>query len=133
MASHTWQEIAQEVQDHRDRSLAEVEPPLPEIKVEDLPLNVTSIPALHLTPSEIKISETSPEKLIELLATGKLSCVEVTNAFLRRAGIAQKLVTSIPLPRAVSPLQSILTTTLPTRQTASPNYSPTAPSPAPNT
>jgi len=106
MASKTWQEIAQEAQDHRDRSLAEVQPPLPEIKAEDLPLNVTSIPALYLSPSEIEISETSPEKLVELLATGELSCVEVTNAFLRRAGLAQKLVTSIPFPLAVSPLPS---------------------------
>jgi amidase len=92
MASKPWQDIAKEAQELRDKSIAEVHPTLPDINIEDLPLNVTSIPSQYLTPSEIDITETSPEKLVNLLAAGKLSCAEVTNAFLRRSGIAQKVV-----------------------------------------
>lgn len=89
--SRTWQEIAQIAQEVRDKSIALVQPPVPEVP-EDLPLNVTSIPKKLLTPREIEITETAPEVLVQKLALGEWTCVEVTNAFLRRAGLAQKLV-----------------------------------------
>ncbi|KAF7514108.1 hypothetical protein GJ744_004433 [Endocarpon pusillum] len=95
MASKTWQEIARAAREHRDRSIAEVKPPLPEIRSEDLPLNVTAIPWKHLSSFEIELTETSPEKLVKSLASGELTSTEVTNAFLRRAGIAQKLTNCI--------------------------------------
>ena len=97
MASMTWQEIARAAREHRDKSIAEVTPPLPDIPSEDLPLNVTSIPWKHLSSFEIELTETSPEKLVKSLASGALTSTEVTNAFLRRAGIAQKLVSNSPL------------------------------------
>ncbi len=97
MASASWQEIAQAAQEHRDKSIVEVEPRLAEIKYEDLPLNVTAIPRKQLSSFEIEVTETSPEKLVESLTTGKLTSTEVCNAFLRRAGIAQKLVTNSSL------------------------------------
>ena len=99
MASKSWQEIAQAAQEHRDKSIAEVKPPLPDIQSEDLPLNVTSIPWKHLSTFEIEVTETSPEKLVKLLASGELTSTQVTNAFLRRAGIAQKLV---PIPLSMN-------------------------------
>lgn len=57
-----------------------------------IPLNVTGIPKTLLSEKEIEITEKLPEKLVEELANGSLTAVEVTNAFLRRAGLAQKLV-----------------------------------------
>lgn len=97
MASKTWQEIGRAAREHRDKSIAEVKPPLPVIRSEDLPLNVTSIPWKHLSSFEIELTETSTEKLVKSLASGELTSTEVTNAFLRRAGIAQKLVYEYPL------------------------------------
>lgn len=91
MAGKPWQEIAQIAQEVRDKSIAQVQPTVPEVP-EDLPLNVTSIPKQLLTPREIEITETTPEILVQKLASGEWTCVEVTNSFLRRAGLAQKLV-----------------------------------------
>ena len=91
MARKSWQEIAQIAQEVRDKSIAQVQPPVPEVP-EDLPLNVTSIPKQLLTAREIEITETAPEVLVQKLASGDWTCVEVTNSFLRRAGLAQKLV-----------------------------------------
>jgi amidase len=87
----TWQEIAKQAQDHRDASIAALDPPLPELPAE-LPLDVTQIPKQILTAQEISITETTSEVLVDKLARGELAAVEVTKAFLRRAGLAQKLV-----------------------------------------
>ena len=67
--------------------------PVPEIP-RDLPLNITTLPRKLLFPHEIEITETPPEILATSLASGELTSVEVTRAFLRRAGLAQKLVAS---------------------------------------
>jgi hypothetical protein len=91
MGRKSWQEIAQIAQDVRDKSIAQIQPPVPEV-LEDLPLNVTNIPKQLLTSREIEITETPPEVLVQKLASKEWTCVEVTNAFLRRAGLAQKLV-----------------------------------------
>ncbi|KAI9794120.1 MAG: hypothetical protein M1835_006801 [Candelina submexicana] len=90
----TWQEIAQDMQKHRDETIAEVQPSIPDVPRE-LPRNVTLIPAELLSTREIELTETSPEKLVAALAEGDLTSVELTNAFLRRAGLAQKLVNCI--------------------------------------
>jgi amidase len=116
MASKTWQEVAKEAQELRDKSIAEIEPPLPETRSEHLPLNVTSIPWKHLTTFEIEVTETSPERLVESLASGQLGCAEVTSAFLRRAAIAQKVV-CLTNPTWPS-LKSANITVHPPRQTA---------------
>jgi amidase len=96
MSSKSWQEIAQIAQDLRDKSIEQVKPTIPDVPSE-LPLNVSKLPAELLSKAEISITENSPEDLLDLLASGKVTSTEVTNAFLRRAGLAQKLVCSPPI------------------------------------
>ncbi len=91
MSTPSWQEVAKKAQEHRDASIKLVKPAVPDVPSE-LPLNVTEIPKHLLTAEEVVITETAPEDLVTSLASGKLTSTAVTNAFLRRAGIAQKLV-----------------------------------------
>lgn len=91
MARKPWQEVAKLAQEARNKSIALVQPPVPDVPA-DLPLNVSEIPRQLLTPSEIEITETPPEALVQKLASGELTSVAVITAFLRRAGLAQKLV-----------------------------------------
>ncbi len=91
MSKPSWQEVAKKAQEHRDTSIKLVKPTVPDVPSE-LPLNVTEIPKSLLTTEEVAVTETAPEDLAKSLATGKLTSTAVTNAFLRRAGIAQKLV-----------------------------------------
>lgn len=87
----SWQETAREVQATRDRSIEEVDPKiaaLPEQHVE----RVIGIPRKYLNSSEQAITESPAETLVASLASGKLTALAVSNAFLRRAAIAQKLV-----------------------------------------
>lgn len=90
----TWQETAKQVQDYRDSTIASVEPPIPDV-AKDLPLNVTNIPKEVLTEGEIELTESTPEYLLNALAAGWITSTEVTKAFLRRAGLAQKLTNCI--------------------------------------
>lgn len=90
----TWQEVAASMQARRDQSIAAVTPPIPDIPI-PVPTNVTGIPKQLLSSLEIEITEAVPEKLVIALADGDLSATEVTTAFLRRAGLAQKLVTHL--------------------------------------
>jgi len=50
------------------------------------------IPRVALEPDEVRITELPTEVLLNLLASGKVTATIVTKAFLRRAGLAQKLV-----------------------------------------
>lgn len=93
MPAKPWQDIARIAQEHRDRSIAKITPAVPEVP-SDLPANVTNIPKELLSKSELSITESAPENLLANLASGKLASVKVTTAFLRRAGLAQKLVSS---------------------------------------
>ena len=77
MSNLNWQDIARQVQEHRDATIAEV--------------RFTGIPRDLLSAREVEITESTTERLIEFLATGQLRSREVTAAFLRRAGIAQSL------------------------------------------
>lgn len=86
----SWQDVATAMQKHRDGTIAAVSPPLPDVP-SDLPLNVTKLPSKFLTQEEVSITESSPESLLASIASSELSAVTVTNAFLRRAGLAQKL------------------------------------------
>ncbi|MCJ1389035.1 hypothetical protein MMC18_001889 [Xylographa bjoerkii] len=90
----SWQEVSYIMKEHRDMTIAQVDPPVPEVP-SDLQSNVTSVPNKLLSPAEIGITETAPEQLVADLAAGILTSLEVTNAFLRRAGLAQKLVNCI--------------------------------------
>ena len=87
----TWQDTARQMQEHRDATIAALDPPLPSLP-DDLPLNVTGIPKQILTGREIEVTESSPEYLLNALAGGLVTSTEVTKAFLRRAGLAQGLV-----------------------------------------
>lgn len=92
--TRSWQDISKQAQEHRDASIKLVKPSVPGVPSE-LPLDVTGIPKLLLTTEEVIITETSPEDLVASLASGKVTSTTVTNAFLRRAGIAQKLVSRL--------------------------------------
>lgn len=89
--SKSWQQIAKTAQDLRDASINRIHPPVPDVP-SDLPTNVTDIPRQLLTTDEILTTERSTEDLVSLLASGKLTSTAVVKAFLRRAGIAQRLV-----------------------------------------
>jgi len=56
-----------------------------------------SVPSNTLSPRDNEITELLPEQLAKLLASGKFSSREVTTAFLRRAALAQKLVSMIEI------------------------------------
>ncbi|CAD6445972.1 41e683fe-58ed-426e-beb6-afdce751dde1 [Sclerotinia trifoliorum] len=89
----SWQEVAKDRQRHRDGTIAAVQPAIPDIT--NIPLNTLSVARQVLTPDEIKITEATVEDLLTKLAKGELSSTEVTNAFLRRAGLAQKVTNCI--------------------------------------
>jgi amidase len=93
-----WQEIAREAQEYRDASIATFTKGFPAIyatgQVADLPKNSTAIPSEFLGKRDLQITETLTEELVKLLANGELSATEVTTAFLRRAALAQRLVSS---------------------------------------
>jgi len=91
MVNRPWQEVAKQAQDLRDASIARVQPAVPDVP-SDLPLNLTTLPIQLLSPEEVEITETPPECLLSALASGRLTSTKVTGAFLRRAGLAQKLV-----------------------------------------
>lgn len=91
----SWQEVAADRQRHRDATIAEVSPPVPDFQPQDIPANVTDIPAKVLTEAEIAITNTNAEDLVKKLATGEWSSTAVANAFLRRAALAQKLTNCI--------------------------------------
>ena len=94
MSKPSWEDVAKKAQEHRDASIKLVKPAVPDVP-SDLPLNVTEIPKSLLTTEEVTITETAAEDLIFSLASGKLSSTTVTNAFLRRAAIAQQLVSHL--------------------------------------
>jgi len=91
MSIMTWQEVAMKAQRHRDDTIAQIRPPIPVISF-TLPRNVTPILRVGLAPKEVRITESPAEELVASIASGILTSTEVTNAFLRRAGLAQKLV-----------------------------------------
>ena len=86
----TWQEVALDRQKHRDATIAELSPSLPVLI--DIPQNTIPVAKKVLTPEEIQITESTVEELVPQLADGKLSSTTVIKAFLRRAGLAQKVV-----------------------------------------
>ena len=86
-----WQDIAQEAQEYRDASIARAWPDLPQLP-EKFAKNVTKIPGTILSQEEVQITEMAPEGLLGVLASGDLTAVAVTTAFLHRASLAQKLV-----------------------------------------
>ncbi|KAJ5951545.1 Amidase [Penicillium vulpinum] len=90
----SWQESALQVQAVRDISIKQVDPAIATLPDQHTG-RVIDFPRKHLSQAEIAITESSAEKLVDSLATGKLTATAVTNAFLRRAAIAQKLTNCI--------------------------------------
>jgi hypothetical protein len=86
-----WQEIAQEAQAYRDATIAQLQPPLPQFP-QNLPQNVFNPLREALSHEELYITEAAPEELLAMLASGDCTARAVTTAFLRRAGLIQKLV-----------------------------------------
>ncbi|KII85160.1 hypothetical protein PLICRDRAFT_116709 [Plicaturopsis crispa FD-325 SS-3] len=67
---------------------------LPSTLLDNLPLDVTSIPASCglLTPEELALTDLDATAIRDKIAAGKLTCVEVVTAFGKRAAIAHQLV-----------------------------------------
>lgn len=84
-----WRDVACEAQAHRDRTIAEVLGSRPQ---SELPQNVTGLAGELLSDDERSITETLPEDLVLELAEGKLTSTKTVQAFLRRAAVAQCLV-----------------------------------------
>lgn len=126
-AKPRWEDVAKTAQDHRDASICRVDPSVSNVPSE-LPKDVTGIPKRLLSINEVVITQTSPEDLVTSLASGKLNSTQVANAFLRRAGVAQKLVI-IPNDPEKPELCSLLSL----RRTVSPSYYPKKPCKEPNT
>ncbi|KAI0482954.1 amidase [Xylariaceae sp. FL0804] len=91
----TWQDIAADRQRHRDATIAELSPPLPDSLTDVKKLHTTEIPKTILTEEEVRITETTVEDLASKLALGEWTSTTVIEAFLRRAGIAQKLANCV--------------------------------------
>jgi len=87
----TWQQVAEDRQHHRSTTISAISPSLPDT-IQSVPLNTLSLAVQFLTPEEIKITESTVEELIPQLASGEIHSTTVTNAFLRRAGLAQLAV-----------------------------------------
>lgn len=85
-----WQDIAAETQQYRDSTISELSPPVP-YPPSKLPKNVLAIPKTLLSSEELEITSLPPEKLLEKLTTGHVAATAVTLAYLRRAGLAQRL------------------------------------------
>ncbi|KAF2201094.1 amidase signature enzyme [Delitschia confertaspora ATCC 74209] len=93
--NQSWQEIAKKEQSHRDATISALDPPLPDINTTNLPINVTGIPKKILTAEEVTIMELPLEVLVAKMVKEELSATQVTKAFLRRAGLTQKLTNCI--------------------------------------
>lgn len=87
----SWQSIAEEAQKYRDATLDKIQPAVKAIPP-STPKNAFDFLRSSLSSQEINITESPAEKLLEHLRTGRWSAVSVTNAFLRRAKLTQKLV-----------------------------------------
>ena len=100
--STAWQEIAQEAQSIRERSLVEVDDGM------DLPKsranNVLNAPNDVLTERELSITSTTPQDLVSFTKSGGISAHEITRAFLRRVVVAQKTVFVIFSSNSCPPL-----------------------------
>jgi len=92
----SWQDVAKEAQEYRDASIAvltaDFPPGLDGDEFSELPRNSIDISSAVLRPRDIQITERPPEELIRAIGNGELSVIDVTTAFLRRAALAQKLV-----------------------------------------
>src|ERR1700736_5427333 len=91
-ASNTWETLVKKAIDTRDKSLALIDPPLLPIPA-NLPLDLTGIPAKVLSAEEVEITESHDATSLAIaIASKKYTAETVIKAFLRRAAVAQQLV-----------------------------------------
>ncbi|KAK6435809.1 hypothetical protein LTR95_008009, partial [Oleoguttula sp. CCFEE 5521] len=64
----SWQDVAATAQKHRDDTITQVEPAVPDTP-SDLPKNVTGLPSQLLPKDVVQITETTPETLLSQLST----------------------------------------------------------------
>ncbi|KAK5110257.1 hypothetical protein LTR62_006110 [Meristemomyces frigidus] len=86
----SWQDAAASMVEHLNKTIDEIRPKVPAVP-ETLPTNVTGVPSKLLPEDVVKVTETPPQVLIAKLASGELTSLDVTSAYLQRAGLASKL------------------------------------------
>lgn len=89
-----WEEISKEAQSYRDLTITKLSPPAPDVPA-NLPKNVLGLPRQLLSQPISAITSLLPEKLLDCLTSGQLSAVEVTQAYLQQATVAQGLTNCI--------------------------------------
>lgn len=94
LSAKSWEEIVKDAQNHRDSTIALLSPPAPLVPTSP-PNNVTGIPEQVLDKQTISITSLLPEELLASLATGQLTALQVTNAYLQRTAVAQQLANCI--------------------------------------
>lgn len=91
-AETMYQPAVKKVRDYRQSTLEKVEPPLKGLP-STIPPNPQVLPAQVLTERERELTEKYEAlELVELMSSKKVTCEEVTRAFLRRAALAQEAV-----------------------------------------
>lgn len=89
-----WQGKATQAQVERERSLEKVEPRISSWP-QTLPLRSLDMPRALLTPREVSLTENfSVAELLCKLSKREIGAEELTRAFLRRAAIAQQVVSA---------------------------------------
>jgi amidase len=104
-----WQDIAQEAQDHRDDSIDQLSPSVPQVPT-SLDKNVINVPEQLLDQRVLFITSMASEELLAALADGRISALDVTSAFLQRAALSQRLtncVTELLPQRALQRAQEL--------------------------
>ena len=90
-AEKGWRDIAKDAQHLRDRSLSSFLHGV-DLKLRDLPKNVTAVPDEVLTPDHVKLTNLSIEEIVSLASFRTIPVHDIIQAFLHRAAVAQKLV-----------------------------------------
>lgn len=96
MAAATWEEIGRQ----KREAIAALLPKrwrLQNIPSAEEAPNAITVVQSALSNNELRITEKSATQLLQLLATGELSAVEVFEAFAHRATIAHQLVSTVSL------------------------------------
>ena len=100
--AQTWQNVARKAQKIRDDSVQRVPGGVAELS-DTLLRNVTTIPHDLLDADALKITSQNCEEILSNLRGRKTTSIAVTRAFLRRAALAEKLVST----QSMTPLQII--------------------------
>lgn len=90
----SWQEVARAAQEHREHSLSLFQ--TADIPTgESITKQVIDLPRRLLDEEGVAITELALDQIVQSTLAGSLSVQKVTQAFLRRAALAQKLASLI--------------------------------------